>query len=227
MSYKLLLAEDDFDLGQLLSEYLTHHEYEVKWVTAGQQVWQCLVTEQHDLLLLDVMMPGEDGFSIAEKIKIIYPRMPFLFITARKMKPDILHGLKLGAEDYISKPFDPDELVLRIKNILKRADSTGNKEVAVIQLGIYNFYPNDLLLTTPETDDILTEKETKLLHFLFEHKDGLIKRTDILNHLWEEADFFKGRSLDVFITRLRKRLSRDSRIEIQSIRGIGFRVNFP
>ncbi len=204
---KILIVEDDLDLGNLLKQYLELNKFQVHRVFNGIEAREELKKNTFDILILDVMMPQEDGFTMAEKLQKSHPGLPFLFVTARKMKEDILTGLKLGADDYITKPFDVDELILRIQNILKR-----------------NAKPENLTLKTEKSERTLTEKEAQLLEYLLEHKERIIKREEVLNHLWEEADFFSGRSLDVFISRLRKYLAEDSSVQIESIRGVGFRV---
>lgn len=223
MKVKVLIVEDDADLGNLLKQYLELNNFHVYRVYNGQEAREQLQIEVYDILIVDVMMPKEDGFTLAGKLKQHYPEIPFLFVTARKMKEDVLKGLKLGADDYIIKPFDADELILRMQNILKRTWFKQDQKADIIQIGVYKFDLNRLLLSSPTMDRILTEKEAKLLHYLWQHHDQLIKRQDILEHLWGESDFFNGRSLDVFITRLRKHFVEDSNVQIESVRGIGFR----
>lgn len=224
----VLIVEDDIDLGHLLKQYLKINNFEAHRVFNGEEARNELLIHTYDILILDVTMPKEDGFTLAGKISQLYPSLPFLFITARKMKEDILHGLQLGADDYILKPFDVDELILRVKNILKRTERKEegqHKEhlSAPVYIGSYKFDPGGLLLTSRTSDTILTEKEARLLQYLYQHKNALSKRADILHELWGEADFFNGRSLDVFISRLRKLLAEDKSIQIESIRGVGYR----
>lgn len=219
----VLIVEDDLDLGNLLRQYLELNKFRVHRVFNGVEAREELKQNNYDILILDVMMPKEDGFTLATKLQNSYPDLPFLFVTARKMKEDILTGLKLGADDYITKPFDADELVLRIQNILRRKNKPEISKPEIYSFGKFTFEPGNLMLKTEKSERILTEKETQLLSFLIQHKDRIIKREEVLNHLWNEADFFSGRSLDVFISRLRKYLSEDSSIQIESIRGVGFR----
>ncbi|RAJ32157.1 response regulator transcription factor [Pedobacter cryoconitis] len=221
MNIKVLIVEDDTDLGNLLKQYLEINNFQAHRVYNGIEAREELKREAYDILIIDVMMPKEDGFTLAEKLVQTYPQLPFLFVTARKLKEDILYGLKLGADDYILKPFDADELIQRIRNILKRTKIAPAPET--IQIGIYQFEPVNLMLTSAGDQKILTEKEARLLHYLCLHQNQVIKRNDILNHLWKESDFFNGRSMDVFISRLRKYLAQDKGIHIESIRGIGFR----
>ncbi|GLB54037.1 DNA-binding response regulator [Neptunitalea chrysea] len=219
---RVLIVEDDIDLGNLLKQYLELNKFYVVRAMDGVEAWNVLKKEHFDIAVLDVMMPNEDGFSLAEKLVKMYPEMPFLFVTARKMKADIIKGLKLGADDYITKPFDADELILRIHTILKRV-RVPKESQKVYRLGVYTFSVENMTLIAPGFEKILTEKEAQLLDFLYTNRDGLIRKQDVLNYLWNEADFFTARSLDVFISRLRKYLSGDNSIKIESIRGVGYR----
>lgn len=223
MRTRVLIVEDDADLGHLLKQYLELNDIHAFRVFNGEEARQELKVNSYDILILDVMMPKEDGFELAGKLNVQHPEIPFLFITARKMKEDILSGLKLGAEDYILKPFDADELILRIHNILKRTRKQVIPVPEIFQIGIYSFNPSNLLLSTAEGERVLTVQESRLLHYFCMHQNQLILRKDVLDHLWKEADFFNGRSMDVFISRLRKYLSQDESVQIESIRGVGFR----
>jgi DNA-binding response OmpR family regulator len=165
------------------------------------------------------MLPGIDGFAVAEKVRNLKPSMPVIFLTARTSKDDIVKGLKLGADDYICKPFEPEELVLRIQNILKR---TGKTDQDMIVLGKFLFYPGKLQLTGYEKSYRLTQKEAELLNLLVVNNGVILKREDILVELWGEDDYFLGRSLDVFISRLRKYLKPEDSIGIETIRGVGY-----
>lgn len=220
---KVLIVEDDLDLGNLLKQYLELNSFSVNRVFDGIEAREELKQNEYDILILDVMMPREDGFELAQKLQIHYPSLPFLFVTARKMKEDVLAGLKLGADDYITKPFDADELILRIKNILKRKQNSVPPKIESYQIGIFTFEPQNFALISLNSTKKLTEKEVQLLSYFVQHKNQLIKRNDVLSHLWEEADFFSGRSLDVFVSRLRKYFSEDPSIQIESVRGVGFR----
>ncbi|MGH2623463.1 MAG: response regulator transcription factor, partial [Sphingobacterium sp.] len=176
---------------------------------------------------LDVMMPHMSGFKLAELIIAQHPSLPLLFLTAKDQKIDKLTGLKIGADDYIIKPCDPEELTLRINNIIKRSKQHKPALQHKIAVGQYIFDRDQMQLIHPMEGIIqLTEKETQLLFYLIEHKDQLISRDDILQEVWQSKDFFAGRSMDVFISRLRKYLQYDEHLNIQSLRGIGFRVNF-
>jgi len=224
MKTKVLIVEDDIDLGNLLSRYLTLNGFFSHRVYNGREAREELSHNTYSIVIIDVMMPVEDGFSFAAYLSEKHPEMPFLFVTARKLKEDVLFGLRLGADDYIVKPFDVDELILRVRNILKRNIPLDRAGGTIIQLGNSQFDPENLTLVVGSAEKILTEKEAGLLKYLYDHRDQLIKRTDILSALWQEQDFFSGRSLDVFITRIRKLLADDTTVSIESIRGVGFRL---
>lgn len=226
---KILLVEDEIDLGNVVRQYLEISDFEVDWVTNGRLAFEQLRSAKYDyqIALIDVAMPEMDGFQLADRIVQLGLRLPFLFLTARNERSDRLHGLKLGADDYISKPFDVDELVLRIKNIIKR--NTGVQTAApapVIRREDVVFSKDALKLTIKGKKDILlTPRETELLDYLFRNENRVLKREEILSQLWGENDYFLGRSLDVFISRLRKHLSASSFISIDNVYGVGFVFN--
>ena len=221
--YKILIVEDDPDFGHLLKQYLELNGFKSLRVFNGKEAIEELKINEYDLLIVDVMMPEDDGFALANKLNTHFPEIPFLFVTAKKMKEDILQGLKLGAVDYIVKPFDADELILRIKNILRRVKRVEAQVVSIVSIGAYTFDYSNLQLSLNGDVKILTEKEAQLLLYLYNHQHELIKRKDILTYLWKEPDFFNGRSMDVFVSRVRKLLSGDPSIHIDSVRGVGFR----
>jgi DNA-binding response OmpR family regulator len=223
MKAKVLIVEDDIDLGNVLKQYLELNDFVAHRAFNGLEAREELRKNSYDILVIDVMMPKEDGFTLGRKIGLSNPGLPFLFLTARKLKEDVLHGLKIGADDYILKPFDADELILRIHNILKRTVQQIPSHNQSVQVGLYRFDPVNLHLSSANTEKMLTEKEAQLLLYLYQHRNRLIKRDEILSHLWREPDFFSGRSMDVFITRLRKLLAEDSNLQIESIRGVGFK----
>ncbi len=219
---KILLAEDDFDFGTILKQYLEISGFEVVWAKNGQEAFNFFKENQFDICVLDVMMPILDGFALAEKIIDINPEIPFLFLTAKSLKEDKIKGLKLGADDYILKPCEADELVLRIHNILKRTNSISIKSNEIIAIGDYRFDIENLQLIHDSKTQRLTEKEAQLIQYLFENKNGLIKREAVLKKIWQSDDYFSGRSLDVFISRIRKYFKDDDTISIETVRGIGF-----
>jgi len=223
MKASILIIEDDEELGDQIKAYLELNGFGVERVWNGKEARGAIKKKNYDILLVDVMMPEEDGFTLVRKLREEEVHSPFLFLTARGFKEDVLHGLKLGAEDYIVKPFDPDELVLRLQNILRRINPPSLPVLERIQIGKFHYDIENLELVSPIDKKTLTVKEGELLTYLHQHQKELIKRKDILAHLWEEPDFFSGRSLDVFISRLRKLLAEDPAIKIESVRGIGFR----
>lgn len=219
---KLLLAEDDFDFAAILKQYLELHQFEVTWAENGEIALDYFKNQTFDICVFDVMMPKLDGFSLAEKIITINPDIPFIFLTARKLKEDKLIGLKLGADDYIAKPFEVDELVLRLQNILKRIEQkrtlNGNN---IIEIGSYVFDNERLTLNNKNHVQQLTEKEASLIEYLYLNHNQLLKREQILMSVWKKDDYFSGRSMDVFISRLRKYFNSDPKISIESVRSIG------
>ncbi len=226
----ILLAEDDLDFGIMLKQYLELNKFTVSWAKDGKEGFEIFKDGNFDICILDVMMPIMDGFSLAEKIIELNPEIPFLFLTARKTKEDRIRGLKLGADDYVVKPFEAEELILRIKNIMSRAEQqktvrTELPQNKIISIGKYLFDATNLELKINEKTQKITEKEARLLYYLYSNKNQLIKREDILQHVWQKTDFFSGRSMDVFITRVRKHLQDDPNIKIESVRGIGLEFN--
>jgi DNA-binding response OmpR family regulator len=226
---RLLLVEDEIDLGNVVRQYLEISEFDVDWATDGRQAFDRLraVGNEYQLALIDIAMPEMDGFQLADRIVQLGLRLPFLFLTARNEKQDRLQGLRLGADDYISKPFDIDELVLRIRNIIKR--STGPQQAAAssaIHHKDVTFSKEALRLSISGKRDVsLTPREAELLDFLFRNENRILRREEILSQLWGENDYFLGRSLDVFISRLRKHLSASSHISIDNVYGVGFVFN--
>jgi len=229
-SKHVLLAEDDFDFGSILKQYLEIHGFEVTWCKDGEEAYDAFAKAYSegalfDICVFDIMMPKMDGFTLAEKVIAINPEVSFVFLTARKMKEDRIKGLKLGADDYIVKPFEADILVLRLTNILKRYSVSLNRPIPtikeVITIGNYHFNSQNHTLTLGETVQSLTEKEALLIRFFYENRNQLLRREDILTKIWGNDDFFSGRSMDVFISRLRKYFKDDSSLSIASTRGVG------
>jgi DNA-binding response OmpR family regulator len=216
---KVLLAEDDRDFGNILSQYVTINGFDVTLARDGKEAWELFGQEKPDICVLDVMMPEMDGFTLGEKIKEARPDIPLIYLTAKSLKEDIVRGLKIGADDYITKPFDPEVLILRINNILKRSYSSVNDEFKISST-VLKF--NSLELISGNTKEKLTLKEAQLLKYFIINKNKVLAREDILNEIWGEDDYFLGRSMDVFISRLRKYVSEDKNIDIRTVRGTGF-----
>lgn len=216
---KVLIAEDDRDFGNILTQYVTISGFEVTLARDGKEAWELFNKDKPDICVLDVMMPEMDGFTLGEKIKQTHHDMPLIFLTAKSLKEDIVKGLKLGADDYITKPFDPEVLILRINNILKRVYTSVNDEYQVSQT-VLRF--NTLDLICGKKKEKLTLKEAQLLRYFIINKNKILAREDILTEIWGEDDYFLGRSMDVFISRLRKYVSDDTGIDIRTVRGTGF-----
>ena len=222
---KILLVEDDPDFGFMLKQYLELSTFAIAWIAQPNDLTENFQQlADYNLVILDVMLPQISGFSLAKEINALYPTLPFIFLTAKEQKIDKLTGLKIGADDYVTKPCDPEELLLRIQNILKRNQK--NSTPKSIAIGSYLFHPEQLLLSHASKQYKLTEREAQLLLFLWQHNDQLVTREEILEKVWGNADFFTGRSMDVFITRIRKYLSLDPNLSISSNRGVGFTIQF-
>ncbi|MDO6435689.1 response regulator transcription factor [Flavitalea sp. BT771] len=227
MQYKILLMEDEQDLGGLISRYLEAHNFSVVWCLDAKSALVQLIVEKavFDVLLIDVSMPEINGFEFTAKILALGVHTPFLFVTARNEKVDRLHGLKLGADDYIVKPFDIDELVLRIQNIIRR-NRTGQPAPAAtsrLELGDVRFFKDTLTLLVGNNAPIeLTSREASLLEILLGSENRIIKREELLSKVWGEYEAFGGRSVDVFISRLRKYLSPSMNVSIDNVYGVGF-----
>lgn len=220
--HNILLVEDDIDYGTVVKQYLEISGFNVIWTPSSIEVAELLQQHHFHLAILDIMLPIKDGFTLAKEIHQNHPNIPFLFLTAKNQNIDRLLGLKLGAADYIAKTCDPEELKLRIDNIMRH---TPIETSTVYHLGIYTFNPTLLRLEHAKKTYQLTERERDLLLLFIQHDQSILEREVILNQLWQTADYFNGRSLDVFVTRLRKYLSDDDNIQISSIRGVGFKIN--
>jgi DNA-binding response OmpR family regulator len=221
---RILLVEDDLDLGGVLAQFLALSGFEATHAATGRRGLEAFEREAPALCILDVGLPDLDGFEVAARMKAQRPDVPFLFLTARTLKADRLRGLELGADDYILKPFEADELVLRIRNILRRQ---GALEDEPLRLGAYRFQPETRLLEREGEGQVLSRREADLLALLAEHRNRVVRRSEILERIWGKEDYFTGRSLDVFITRLRKCLGGDGELRIEAVRGTGFVLRTP
>lgn len=223
---KILLVEDDANLGQVLKNYLELHDYIVELCRDGILGLAAFRREKFDLCLLDVMMPNMDGFKLAEEIRNADPDVPLFFLSARSMKEDVISGFKLGADDYISKPFDSEVLLLKIKAILKRNQEIQEKNPSQIEFNFGKFQFNSKLriLAVNGKEHTLSPKENALLQMLCEFKNDLLPREQALKRIWGSDTYFNGRSMDVYIAKLRKYLSDDDNISIVNIHGNGFRL---
>jgi DNA-binding response OmpR family regulator len=226
--YKILLCEDDTNLGMVLKNYLELNDYDVILERDGRLGMAAFQREKVDICLLDVMMPHVDGFTLAEEIRDIDPDVPLFFLSAKTMKEDIIQGYKLGADDYITKPFDSEVLLMKIKAILKRNEEENRiNDNIEFDMGAYHFNPKLRELTHEGKTQTLSPKENELLKMLAEHKNDLLPRERALKKIWGSDTYFNGRSMDVYIAKLRKYLKDDTNIEIVNIHGNGFRLVAP
>lgn len=223
----ILLCEDDQNFGDVLRSYLEMHDFEVVLAEDGNKGWNAYQNGDFDICILDVMMPKKDGFTLAKEIRQKDRDIPIIFLTARSMKEDILEGFKSGADDYITKPFSSEELLMRIKAILKRSRGKGSKEddQKEFEIGDFHFdFPLRILTYKGEEEQKLSPKEAQLLRLFCVYKNEVLPRSEALNKIWGEDNYFTARSMDVFITKLRKYLKRDDNIEIVNIHGNGFQL---
>ena len=219
----ILLVEDDFNLGLVIQDLLRLDGFNVHLARDGKEGLQRFNSTRYDLCLLDVMLPHKDGFTLAEDIRKVNAEVPIVFLTAKGMPEDRVKGLRTGADDYITKPFENEELLLRIRAILRRAGS-GTLDVSApdYSIGRYTLDPAAFMLCIDEQCQKLTRKEADLLKLLCEHKNKVIERDLIANMIWGDDSYFVGRSMDVFITRLRKHLADDPNVSIENVHGVGF-----
>ena len=225
MSHKIriLLVEDDSNLGYILKEYLQMHGFEVTWEKDGETGLKSFDQHAYDLCILDVMMPKMDGFSLGERLKSKRPKMPLIFLTAKALKIDKLKGFKIGADDYIVKPVDEEELIARINAIIKRSGLVEvEPEETTFRIGAYEFDYLNQSLTLDGNKQIITTKEAEVLKQLCLSKGQILDRQTTLKELWGESDYFNRRSMDVFISKLRKYLSKDPKVRITNVHGKGF-----
>ena len=220
----ILLCEDDENLGMLLREYLEAKGYTAELCADGEEGYKAFMEKSFDLCILDVMMPKMDGFTLATKIREINSEIPFMFLTAKTLKEDILEGFKIGADDYITKPFSMEEVVFRIEAILRRVRGKKNKETTVHQIGRYTFDTQKQLLTFEGENTKLTTKEAELLTLLSSKANELLQRDYALKTIWIDDNYFNARSMDVYITKLRKHLKKDPNVEILNVHGKGYKL---
>ncbi|NLV52140.1 MAG: response regulator transcription factor [Bacteroidales bacterium] len=220
----ILLCEDDESLGMLLREYLEAKGYNTTLCQDGEEGFDTFVQGSFNLCILDVMMPRMDGFTLAGKIKELNPDMPFMFLTAKTMKDDVRSGFELGADDYITKPFSMEEVVFRIEAILRRVRGKMNKDIAVREIGKFTFDTQKQILSIGDKQEKLTTKEAELLTLLSNHQNELLQRDYALKSIWIDDNYFNARSMDVYITKLRKHLKDDPDVEIINVHGKGYKL---
>lgn len=223
----ILLAEDDPNLGLLLSEFLKKKGYEVQWAQNGDEALDMFVKETFDICLLDVMMPKKDGFSLAKDIRATHLDVPIIFLTAKSMEEDTLQGFKVGADDYLTKPFSMDVLVARIEAVLRRTHSGKSVPSLAeeVKLGDFVYFPHKMKLQLGETEQKFTPKENDLMKLLCENLGRPVSRSYALKLIWGDDTYFNARSMDVYMTKLRKMLKEDPRVQLINLHGEGFRLS--
>jgi DNA-binding response OmpR family regulator len=222
---RILLAEDDENLGILLKDYLQAKNFETDLLTDGEKAFKSFQKNLYDLCILDVMMPIKDGFTVAKEIRVINKDIPIMFLTAKSLKDDILSGFKLGADDYITKPFNMEELLFRIEAILRRTKAESKfSGQTVYKLGKYTFDFQKQALSSEEQVHKLTTKESELLKMLCDNLNDVLERNYALKSIWEDDSYFNARSMDVYITKLRKYLKDEPSVEILNVHGKGFKL---
>jgi DNA-binding response OmpR family regulator len=224
---RILLCEDDENLGMLLREYLQAKGYSAELCPDGEVGFKTFLKSKFDLCVLDVMMPKKDGFTLAQEIRSANAEIPIIFLTAKTLKEDILEGFKIGADDYITKPFSMEELTFRIEAILRRVRGKRNKESSSYKLGRFVFDTQKQTLTIDGQVTKLTTKESELLGLLCAHSNEILQRDFALKTIWIDDNYFNARSMDVYITKLRKHLKADEAIEIINIHGKGYKLIIP
>ena len=224
MKPKILLVEDDTSLGFIISDQLKGNGYEVTLCSDGLEGFKRFNDEKFHMCIFDVMMPKKDGFTLAKDVRKVNTEIPILFLTAKSMTEDKVEGFNVGGDDYLTKPFSSEELSVRVKALLKRVDIGAEEPDGKEEIGKYIFDTINYLLTGPDFEKKLTKKEAQILKMLCKFKNQVLPREIVLNGVWGQDDYFVGRSLDVFITKLRKYLGNDPNVEIENIHGIGFKL---
>ena len=224
---KILVVEDEKDLNNIITKNLKKNNFSVDSVFDGEEALEYLNYGDYDVIILDVMMPKKDGFTLAQEIRQANTEIPIIFLTAKTLKEDILEGFKIGADDYITKPFSMEELVFRIEAILRRVRGKKNKESTLYHIGKFTFDTQKQLLVIGEKQTKLTTKENELLALLCSHANEILQRDFALKTIWIDDNYFNARSMDVYITKLRKHLKDDPQIEIINIHGKGYKLITP
>ena len=224
---RILLCEDDENLGMLLREYLNDKGYSAELCPDGDAGYKAFVKGKFDICVLDVMMPIKDGFTLAQEIRQADPDIPIIFLTAKTLNEDILEGFKIGADDYITKPFSMEVLIARIETVLRRVCGKKSKETTLYKIGRFQFDTKKQLLSIGDEHKKLTTKESELLGLLCSHQNEILQRDFALKTVWTDDNYFNARSMDVYITKLRKHLKADDSIEIINIHGKGYKLIAP
>ena len=224
---RILLCEDDENLGMLLREYLQAKGYNADLFADGESGYKAFLKGKYDICVLDIMMPKKDGFQLAQEIRTINSEVPVIFLTAKALKEDILEGFKIGADDYITKPFSMEELAMRIDAIMRRVKGKKGKEITMYKIGKFTFDTQKQVLIVDDMSTKLTTKESELLSLLCAHVNEILERNFALKTIWIDDNYFNARSMDVYITKLRKKLKDDPNIEIINIHGKGYKLIAP
>jgi DNA-binding response OmpR family regulator len=221
-SIKILLAEDEAALGLIVKESLETRNFEVLYCEDGEEALKTFLNEKPELLVLDVMMPKKDGFTLAKEIREINKHIPIIFLTAKSQTKDVIEGFQHGGNDYLKKPFSMEELIVRIHALLGRSKLKSSKDN--LKIGSYKFNYMQQKLSFNSIANPLTHRESELLFHLYEHRNEILDRSFILKKIWGDDDFFNARSMDVFISKLRKKLSEDKNVQILNVRGFGYKL---
>jgi len=224
---KILLVEDESNFGSVLKNYLELSNYSVDWAENGEKGWLYFKKEQYDLCLLDIMMPVKDGVTLAREIRSVNKDLPIIFLTAKGEKEDQIRGYKVGADDYLTKPFDTELLLFKIQAVLQRQNRGAREEVQEFELGGYRFVPAKRQLSFGSEQIRLSPKENSLLKALCRYQNDIMPRQLALIEIWKNDDYFATRSMDVYIAKLRKLLRKDASISIENIHGAGYQLNTP
>jgi len=221
---RILLAEDDENLGSLLQEYLQAKNYEADWLNNGEKAFKAFEKNHYDICILDVMMPVKDGFTLASEIRMLDRNIPIVFLTAKSMKDDVLEGFSIGADDYITKPFSMEELIFRIEAIMRRIKGGSDPKSNIFDIGEFKFDTQKQILHKGDFKQKLTTKETDLLKLLCNNMNRILERNFALKAIWLDDNYFNARSMDVYITKLRKYLKKDPSVELINVHGVGFKL---
>jgi DNA-binding response OmpR family regulator len=228
MNIKILYAEDELSLGKIVSDTLESRGFTVCMESDGDEVINCFTTFQPDICVLDIMLPHRNGFELANDIRKLNSDVPIIFLTAKTQTEDVIKGFETGGNDYIRKPFSMEELIVRIHNALRiKKETAATSLPSVLNIGDYTFNINQQLLQNNNEEKKLSYRESELLKYLWQHRNNIIKRNEVLNTIWGSDSFFNSRNLDVYITKLRNYLKADERLEILTIKGVGYRFIVP
>lgn len=222
---RLLVVEDDPNLGDILQEYLSMKGYETILCRDGEEGWSKFKKDKYDLAILDIMMPKKDGFTLGKEIKKVQEDLPIIYLTAKNLKEDIIEGLKIGADDYITKPFSMEEVLLRIAAILRRTQKSGETQaLKIYQFGDFELHYDEQYIKSPSGDHKLTSKENELLRLLASETNKLVNRSHALKQIWGDDSYFNARSMDVYLSKIRKILKEDPKVQIITVHGEGFKL---